>query len=193
MKRLLLFAAALAAFMLPLAFAHADGNGKTLYNFEKGTDGWWTFAHGATLKLSCDATTGADGSSGSLLASYQWQPGSDSYMGLGVQPKWSMAGDSWPPYAKGRFAVSFKSDVPESVRIELRASDKKTYSYEVTDIPSTWKDYVISFDKFTNDGKGIDLTAVDIDQMVVIPHKANEDAHSLWMDNVTISKDPVTP
>jgi len=183
---------ALAALSLPFGSARADGTDKVLYNFEKGTDGWWTFANGATLALSQDATSGADGSSGSLKAAIQWQPGGNSYMGLGVQPKWSMAGDSWPPYASGHFAVSFKSDVPQDLRVELRASDKKTYSFAISAVPTDWKDYVIPFSSFTSDGKGIDLTSVDIDQIVVIPGKVDEQAHSLWMDNVTISKTPAT-
>ena len=87
--------------------------GRLCYNFEKGTDGWWTFAHGATLKLSGDATTGADGSVGvpvgrlSVAARLRqlhgtWRP---AQVGDG-------RADSWPPYAKGTLTVSFKSDVP---------------------------------------------------------------------------------
>ena len=116
-----------------------------------------------------------------------------AYMGLGVQPKWSMSHDSWPPYAQGHLAVSFKTDVPAKLRIELRASDKKTYGFSIADVPSTWKDYVIPFAQFTDAGKSIDLTAVDISQIVVIPSKIDDEAHTLWMDNVTISKDPVKP
>jgi hypothetical protein len=171
----------------------AAGTDKVLYSFDKGTDGWWTFANGATLKLSNDATTGAGGSASSLLASYQWQPGGGSYMGIGIQPKWSMAGDAWSNYNKGHITFNLKSDVAITARIELRASDKKTYTFHVTDVPSAWKTYAIGFDKFVNDGKGIDLSAVDIDQIVVVPQKVNDDAHSFWMDNISISKDPATP
>ncbi|MDR3710686.1 MAG: hypothetical protein P4L33_20490 [Capsulimonadaceae bacterium] len=184
---------ALLIAVLALSAAGASTAGKTLYAFEKNTCGWWTFANNATLKLSCDATTGAGGSTGSLLASYQWLPGQGAYMGLGVQPKWTMAGDAWPNYAKGRFAVSFKSDALVSVRIELRASDKKTYAYTIEGIPSTWKEYAIPFDRFTCGGKGIDLNVADIDQIVVIPQKVNDDPHSLWMDNIAISTDSVKP
>jgi len=141
MKRLLVILLALLSLGAVAGPTFAAGSDKVLYNFETGKDGWWTFAKGVTLTISNDTTTGADGSTGSLLAAYQYQPGPMSYMGIGIQPKWAMAGDSWTNYAKGHMVISFKSDAPVTVHIQLRASDKKTYSYSIDAVPSTWKDY----------------------------------------------------
>jgi endoglucanase len=167
--------------------AWASGTEKVLFDFEKDTGGWWTFQSGATLKLTNDSASGAKGSAGSLMVSYQWQPGSSSYLGIGVEPKWSMGGDKWSSYAQGQLEMSLKSDVPVSVRIELRDSSKQAFAYTLIDVPSIWRNYKIPLSLFTNGGKSIDLTADDVAQLVLIPNKADESPHSLWVDQIALS------
>ncbi len=188
MKKLfILFFIAVVVSLASQAQERVEVKTKTLYDFGTENHGWWTFSNVASLKLSTDIATGAGNSSSSLKALYKYGD-TGAYLGFGIESKWAMGKETWNLYSGGHMSVSFKSDAPCSVRIELRAEDKATYSITLPKIPADWTEYSIPFAEFRSEGKKLDLTQTSVKQIVLIPSKTDSKEHSFWVDNVLISE-----
>jgi hypothetical protein len=182
-KHLMVF----AAIVLAAALAHAaEDDTKTLFDFESGTQGWWTFSNDAKVELAAEAGGAAD-SAKALKATYKFG-GAKAHLGIGNHGKNAMGKDPWAPFAGGHLRIALKSDSGCAVRIELRSADKSTYAVSLPSTSAAWAEYSIPFAEFTSGEKAIDLAAAVIDQIVIMPVKKDSKEHTLWIDNLAVCK-----
>ncbi len=171
--------------MIIMSTAIFASEGKTLYSFTKGTDGWWSYKGKAKITLSQEKP-GSDGTGGALKADYEYG-GVGSYLGIGIQPKWAMHGSSdFSAYSKGTFEVTMKADTDTAVRIELRMSNKKKYTANLK-VNKEWQTFQIKFNTFKSKTTPLDLTTTtEISQIVIIPRASANKKHILWIDNIKV-------
>ncbi len=170
-----------------LFISAAQLHGAPVYSFENGTNGWWSYASkNSSVKLSCDKSTGAK-SKASLKVDYKYG-GTGSYLGIGIQPKWSVKPQQWKECVPGYFSLGLKSSTPCRIRIEFRTKSKNTYRFSINGISPMWGIYSMQFSDFkAKNNKPLDLTKETISQIVIVPYKSGSKPKELWVDSVSLT------
>lgn len=167
------------------------GEEKTLYTFEKGTDGWWTYASPDAKVTLSNEQPGAGGSQGALKIAFAYGKGG-SYLGVGIQPQFALGGtNSLAAYAGGHLALDIKSAGSNKVKIEIRTADKKSFSFQTPATTATWGKYQIPFAEFKNKDGAFDPATMPVNQIVIIPLKGSGETQEVSIDNVTLSSTAV--
>ncbi|MBN2712848.1 MAG: cellulase family glycosylhydrolase [Planctomycetes bacterium] len=164
---------------------------KSIYTFEDGINGWWKFnSPAATVTLS-KADEGVDNSTGSLKVSYNYGKGIN-YLGVGVQPKWSLKGKtSFKEYAGGTFSLALKSNAGSKVQVEIRTTQKKSYSISIPHVGKIWGTYTIPLSEFKNKDESLPIETASVEAFAVIPYKGSGKDQALWIDNIKLSTQPL--
>ncbi len=175
--------------LAPKYYSFASTEDTMLFNFENGTQGWWKFSSSdSAVTLSQDTATGSGGSKSSLKAAYRYGK-AGAYVGLGIQPGWTMAAEKWRAYANGYIRIGMKSDCGCSARIEIRTEARKSYNFTVKNIGQEWGVYSIPFSEFRlKDGIALDLCRDEISQLVIIPSKSGSQERNFWIDDIALNK-----
>ncbi|HPO91110.1 MAG TPA: cellulase family glycosylhydrolase [Victivallales bacterium] len=163
---------------------------KKLYDFENGIQGWWNFkSEDVTLELQQETQDNYNNTKGALKITYKYgKPG--SYLGIGVEPKWVMEGKAEiTKFKNGHIKLAIKALPPTKVKIELRCSDKKTYSYTLPKVGEIWGIYSIPLSEFKSKDTPLNAEGLSISQLIIIPLKSTDSESVIWIDEISISSE----
>lgn len=162
---------------------------QTLFDFEQGTQGWYAYAHEATLTLA----SGDGGAAGSAHAlQVEFTPGKGgSYLGMGVVVMAGAVKAPWADYAGGHLALSIRSDCACGVGITIDATDKTGYGLRIASTSAGWTTYQLPFASFTGKSGRFDPASAGIARISITPGGHTGKTGHVWFDGITLSNQPV--
>ena len=160
------------------------------FSFDRDTQGWWTFNDKRSMiKLSTD-NEAALKNAGSLKVEFEYA-GAGSYLGLGVETKYTFTKGDWSQYGYGGLVLLMKgcSEFNVSVLLETREG---TFSTRARVSP-VWKKYSMPWESFTRWEKYFEAFYLEVKKIQIRPGgNKMKGKHTLYIDEIGFESYPIS-